>query len=117
MMNMMNMMKQAQNIQKRLKDAQEELNHMEISGEAANGAVKIICDRIKVPANQVALINASSGFSNGTELREGEIAKYRSFRRFLNATLYDFAAEIGLQVDYTIENEPLTNQGQQIEQA
>ena len=44
MMNMMNMMKQAQNIQKKLKETQEELNQMDISGEAANGAVKVICD-------------------------------------------------------------------------
>ena len=44
MMNMMNMMKQAQNIQKRLKETQDELNKMDISGEAANGAVKVICD-------------------------------------------------------------------------
>ena len=44
MMNMMNMMKQAQNIQKRLKEAQEELNGMDITGEGANGAVKVICD-------------------------------------------------------------------------
>ena len=43
-MNMMNMMKQAQNIQKRLKETQDELNKMDISGEAANGAVKVICD-------------------------------------------------------------------------
>ena len=44
MMNMMNMMKQAQNIQKRLKDTQEELNSMEISGEAGSGSVSVICD-------------------------------------------------------------------------
>ena len=44
MMNMMNMMKQAQNIQKKLKETQEELNKMEITGDAANGAVKVICD-------------------------------------------------------------------------
>ena len=44
MMNMMNMMKQAQNIQKRLKEAQDELNKMDIAGEAANGSVKVICD-------------------------------------------------------------------------
>ena len=44
MMNMMNMMKQAQNIQKRLKEAQDELNKMDISGEAANGSVKVVCD-------------------------------------------------------------------------
>ena len=44
MMNMMSMMKQAQNIQKRLKDAQEELKQTDITGEAGNGSVKIICD-------------------------------------------------------------------------
>ena len=44
MMNMMNMMKQAQNIQKKLKETQDELNKMDISGEAGNGSVKVICD-------------------------------------------------------------------------
>ena len=44
MMNMMNMMKQAQNIQKRLKETQEELNKMEITGDAGNGSVSVICD-------------------------------------------------------------------------
>lgn len=44
MMNMMNMMKQAQNIQKRLKDTQDELNAMEITGESGNGSVSVICD-------------------------------------------------------------------------
>ena len=43
-MNMMQMMQQAQNIQKRLKNVQEELANAEITGEAANGAVQVICD-------------------------------------------------------------------------
>jgi DNA-binding YbaB/EbfC family protein len=43
-MNMMQMMKQAQNIQKRLKDTQEELANTEITGESAGGAVKVVCD-------------------------------------------------------------------------
>ena len=43
-MNIMQMMKQAQGIQKRLKDTQQELANLEITGEAANGAVKVICD-------------------------------------------------------------------------
>ena len=46
MMNMMNMMKQAQNIQKKLKEAQDELNQTEITGEAGNGSVKVTCDKI-----------------------------------------------------------------------
>lgn len=80
-------------------------------------AVLAIADRIKVPANQIALIdaNASKSLSNGTELREGDMAKYRSFRRLLNCTFYDMAEELGMQVDYTIENEPRSVQGQTIE--
>ena len=44
MMNMMNMMKQAQNIQKKLVDAQNELSNMNIEGSAGNGSVSVICD-------------------------------------------------------------------------
>lgn len=82
-------------------------------------AVLAIADRLKVPANQIALIdaNSSKALSNGSELREGDTAKYRAFRRLLNSTFYDMATELGLRVDYTIENEPQTIQGQQIEQA
>lgn len=86
--------------------------------DKARLAILAICDRLKVPANQVAIIdaNSSKSLSNGSELREGDLSKYRSFRRLLDSTLYDFAVEIGLQVTYTIENEPLTAQGQTIEQ-
>ena len=73
---MMNMMKQAQNIQKRLKDAQEELNHMEISGEAANGAVKVICDgkglfkSIKLSAEAINPEDPSSVSEDSIEMLE-----------------------------------------------
>lgn len=85
--------------------------------ERVNIAILEIVDRIKVPANQVAIIdaNSSKSLANGTELREGDLSKYRTFRRLLNATLYDFGIEIGLNVDYSIENEPRTIQGQTIE--
>lgn len=43
-MNIMQIMKQAQNVQAKLKESQEELAKMEISGEAAGGAVKVTCD-------------------------------------------------------------------------
>ena len=43
-MNIMQMMQQSQNIQKKLKDAQEELAKTEVEGEALGGAVKVICD-------------------------------------------------------------------------
>ncbi len=43
-MNIMQMMKQAQSIQKKLKDAQQELANTELVGESAGGAVRVICD-------------------------------------------------------------------------
>lgn len=43
-MNLANIMKQAQQVQKRLQDAQADLNNTEIKGEAGNGAVEVICD-------------------------------------------------------------------------
>lgn len=88
------------------------------TAEKVKVAILAICDRIKVPANQVAIIDANSSktLSNGTELREGDLAKYRTFRRLLNVTFYQMAQDLGLQVDYTIENEPRTTQGQTIEQ-
>ena len=43
-MNIMQMMKQAQNWQKKLKDTQDELSKTEVTGEAAGGAVIVTCD-------------------------------------------------------------------------
>jgi len=40
----MQMMQQAQNIQKRLKDVQNELSQAEVEGETLGGAVKVVCD-------------------------------------------------------------------------
>lgn len=80
--------------------------------EKARLAVLAICDRLKVPANQVALIdaNSSKSLSNGSELREGDKLKYKSFRRLLNATWWQLAEQLGLMVDYMIENEPVYNE-------
>ena len=44
MMNLANMMKQAQQVQKRLQEAQADLSNTEIKAEAANGAVVVVCD-------------------------------------------------------------------------
>ena len=66
MMNMMNMMKQAQNIQKKLVEAQEELSNTDVSAEAGNGSVKVICDgkgifkSIKISAEAINSENPSS---------------------------------------------------------
>ena len=43
-MNIAQMMKQAQQMQKRLQDAQTELANTEFSADAGNGVVNVICD-------------------------------------------------------------------------
>ena len=43
-MNIMQMMKQAQNLQQKLKDTQAELAKIEIKGEASGGVVVVTCD-------------------------------------------------------------------------
>lgn len=70
--------------------------------------VLAIADRIKVPANQIALIDAmtSKSFANGSEMIAGDFAKYQSFERLLNNTFVAMANDIGLRVDYTIYNKP-----------
>ena len=72
------------------------------------------CDRVKVPANQVAIIDANSSktLSNGTELREGDYNKYQSFERLLNHTFVRLAEEMGMDLTYTIYNKPLRNGNQ-----
>lgn len=76
--------------------------------EKAKMAILAIADRLKVPANQIGIIdaNSSKSLSNGTELREGDYNKYQSFERLLNHTFVRFAAAIGMKVDYTIYNKP-----------
>ena len=71
-------------------------------------AILAICDRLKVPANQVAIIDANSNkaLSNGSELIAGDFAKYQSFERMLNHTFITLADDLGLLVDYTIYNKP-----------
>ena len=75
-MNMMNMMKQAQNIQKKLVDAQNELSNMSIEGSAGNGSVSVTCDgkgqfkSIKLSAEAINPENPSSVSSDDIEMLE-----------------------------------------------
>lgn len=80
--------------------------------EKARLAILAICDRIKVPANQVAIIdaNSSKSLANGSEYREGDFAKYQSFERLLSATFVQMAIECGLPIDYEIYNKPTRQQ-------
>lgn len=78
-------------------------------GEKVKIAILSIVDRIKVPANQVAIIEAQSNKSlaNGGEIREGDKLKYKSFRRLFERTFADMARYYGLRVSYKINGEPI----------
>ena len=80
MMNMKNMMKQAQNIQKKLVEAQNELTNMNIEGSAGNGSVSVTCDgkgqfkSIKLTAEAINPENPSSVTTDDIEMLEDLIA-------------------------------------------
>jgi len=66
MMNFANMMKQAQEMQKKLQEVQKEFASKEYSAETGNGAVKVTCDgqgrfkSIKIGAEAINPENPSS---------------------------------------------------------
>lgn len=75
-MNIMQMMKQAQSLQKKLKDTQAELASTEITGESAGGAVVVTCDgqgkfkSIKLKAEAINPENPSAVDSETVEMLE-----------------------------------------------
>lgn len=77
--------------------------------EKVKTAILAIVDRIKIPANQVAIIDAQSNkqLANGSEIREGDKLKYKSFRRLFERTFADMARYYALQIDYKIDGEPI----------
>ena len=82
--------------------------------ERIKTAILAIVDRIKVPANQVAIIDAMSAkqLANGSEIREGDKLKYKSFRRMFERTWVDMAMYYGLQIRYAIDGEPIGESGE-----
>jgi DNA-binding YbaB/EbfC family protein len=79
-MNIMQMMKQAQNIQAKLKSAQDELTNMEIVGESAGGAVVVTCSgqgkfkSIKLKPEAINPENPSSVDADTIEMLEDIIS-------------------------------------------
>lgn len=79
-MNIMQMMKQAQSLQQKLKDTQAELARTEITGESAGGAVIVTCDgqgkfkSIKLKAEAINPENPSSVDSETVEMLEDIIS-------------------------------------------
>lgn len=76
--------------------------------EKAKLCITAIADRIKVPANQISLIdsNSSKALANGGELREGDKSKYKSFRRLFERTFMQMAIDLGINITYSIDGEP-----------
>ena len=78
-MDIMKMMKQAQTLQKRLKDAQDERAQQEFSAEAAGGAVKVTCNgqgkfkSIKLSAQAINPENPESVDADTIEMLEDVI--------------------------------------------
>lgn len=77
--------------------------------EKAKLAILAIVDRIKIPANQVAIIDAQSSknLANGGEIREGDKLKYKSFRRLFERSWVDMAMYYGVKISYKIDGEPI----------
>ena len=72
-MNIMQIMKQAQTMQAKLKTTQEELAKMELVGESAGGAVKVTCDgQAKFKSIKISpeAINAKNPASVDTDMLE-----------------------------------------------
>ena len=80
--------------------------------EKVKTAILALVDRIKIPANQVAFIDAQSSkaLANGGEIREGDKLKYKSFRRLFERTFADMARYYMIKMEYTIDGEPLDEQ-------
>ena len=68
----------------------------------------ILCTYFKIPANQLPIVEATAGksLSNGGELHEGDFLKYASFERLFNHTFMRMAADLSLNIDYSIYNKP-----------
>lgn len=77
--------------------------------EKVKTAILAIVDRIKIPANQVAFIDAQSSkaLANGGEIREGDKLKYKTFRRLFERTFADMARYYQIRMEYTIDGEPI----------
>ncbi len=80
-MDLMNIMKQVQNVQKKAGIMQEELAQLELTGESAGGAVVVTCDgqgrfkSIKIKPEAINPENPSSVDSETLEMLEDVIAQ------------------------------------------
>ena len=80
-MNMIQMMQQAQKMQKKLKDAQEALKEIEVTGQSAGGAIEVVYDgqgkfkSIKIKPEAVNSENPGSVDKDTIEMLEDLISE------------------------------------------
>jgi len=86
------------------------------TAERVKTAILTIVDRIKIPANQVAIIDAQSSkqLANGGEIREGDKLKYKTFRRLFERTWVEMATSYGIRFTYAIDGEPIGDNGGEV---
>jgi len=75
----------------------------------ARFCIEIIIDAIKVPASQVAVLQAAGGkssLSNGGEIREGDSLRFATYERMFNQIFMNWAEIMGLRINYEISNKP-----------
>lgn len=71
-------------------------------------ATLVIATYFKVPVSQIPLLDgsASNGLSNGGELLQGDILKYKTFERLFQRTFQKIADSIGVRFTYSLYGKP-----------
>ena len=71
-------------------------------------ATLVIATYFKVPVSQIPLLDgsASNGLSNGGELLQGDILKYKTFERLFQKTFQKIANDMGVKFTYSLYGKP-----------
>ena len=72
-------------------------------------ATLVIATYFKVPVSQISLLDGStaSGLSNGGELLQGDILKYKTFERLFQRTFQKIANDMGVKFTYSLYGKPV----------
>ena len=72
-------------------------------------ATLVFATYFKVPVSQIPLLDGStaSGLSNGGELLQGDILKYKTFERLFQRTFQKIANDMGVKFTYSLYGKPV----------
>ena len=72
-------------------------------------ATLVIATYFKIPVSQIPLIDGSTsnGLSNGGELMQGDILKYKTFERLFQKTFQKIGNELGITFTYSLYGKPV----------